>query len=154
MTTERTKHPTDPDAIKPGDIIAVVHYCKVVSFRKGRQPMEAKVQDLDRGGEFDMLGRELFVAAASADHYAEEVTATKTRVAEILTASVNRPFTVCFDKQDGTERTLRGRLVQPEPLLGRSLVEDLDVEGSHRQRLVDHRTLKWLIVDGVKYTVK
>ena len=58
-------------------------------------------------------------------------------------------------KQDGTERTLRGKLVKPEPLLGRSMVEDLDSDDKkNRLRQVDHRTINWLVVDGVKYTVK
>ena len=40
-------------------------------------------------------------------------------------------------------------------LLGRSLCEDLDLpEGRNRLREVDHRTIKYLIVDGVKYVVK
>ena len=50
---------------------------------------------------------------------------------------------------------MRGRLITPEPLLGRSMVEDLDLAVTeHRQRLVDHRTIKFLIIEGVKYIVK
>jgi len=76
------------------------------------------------------------------------------KAAEILVNAYHRPLTVCFVKNDGTERTLRGRLVKPEPLLGRSTVEDLDVTNGNRLRLVDHRTIKWIVVDGTKYTVK
>jgi hypothetical protein len=79
---------------------------------------------------------------------------TMTRAAEILITSFNRPLTVRFVKKQGGERVLRGRLLRPEPLLGRSYVEDLDAKGDSRIRLVDHRTIKCLIVDGVKYTVK
>jgi hypothetical protein len=38
-------------------------------------------------------------------------------------------------------------------LLGRSHVEDLDITEGHRLRLVDHRTIRWIIVNCVKYTV-
>jgi len=39
--------------------------------------------------------------------------------------------------------------------LGRSMVEDLESsDKKNRMRQVDHRTIKWLIVDGVKYVVK
>jgi len=34
------------------------------------------------------------------------------------------------------------------------MVEDLEVKGVNRLRQVDHRTIKYLIVDGVKYMVK
>jgi hypothetical protein len=33
------------------------------------------------------------------------------------------------------------------------MVEDLDISDGHRLRLVDHRTIEWLIVDGTKYSV-
>jgi hypothetical protein len=98
-------------------------------------------------------GKELIESAFSADQYSAEEKVTKTRAAEILSTAYNRPFTVCFEKQDGKERVLRGRLVEPEPLLGRSHVEDLDVVEGHKLRLVDHRTIRYIIVNGTKYTV-
>jgi hypothetical protein len=50
---------------------------------------------------------------------------------------------------------LRGRLVEPNGLLGRSLCEDLELpEGQNRLREVDHRTIKYLVVDGVRYSVR
>lgn len=60
----------------------------------------------------------------------------------------------------GEERTMRARLVSVEPKLGRSQVIDLDIDKQikgdwdSRQRQVDHRTIKSLIVNNVKYTVK
>lgn len=58
----------------------------------------------------------------------------------------------------GEERVLVGRLATPaEPLdaSGRVRVIDLEVErGAHNRRLVDPRTLRWLVVDGVRYTLK
>ena len=51
----------------------------------------------------------------------------------------------------GKETQLTGRLSRAEGKLGRSLVIDLPTAG---YRQVDHRTLKWFIVDNVKYTVK
>ena len=51
----------------------------------------------------------------------------------------------------GHEQTMVCRLSKAEGKLGRSLVIDLPTQG---YRQVDHRTLKWLVIDNVKYIVK
>ena len=143
----------DTNKIKEGDLMAFTYYAKIKTVVNDSQVVIADVDDNDN--EITVTGKELLENSFSADQYErEEKHASKTRVAETLVHSPNRPLSVCFLKSDGTERTLRGRLVKPEPLLGRSMVEDLDVKGDNRLRQVDHRTIKWLIVDGVKYTVK
>ena len=51
----------------------------------------------------------------------------------------------------GQEKTLHAFLLgKSEKQLGRSLVRDLPTQGFCQ---VDHRTLKWLIIDNVKYLV-
>lgn len=112
------------------------------------------MHDADGMGAFSVNGQELIDRAFSADQYVTEERVTMTQAAEILISSYNRPLTVCFTKQGGEQRVLRGRLIKPEPLLGRSSVEDLDVKDGHRIRLVDHRTIQYLIVNGKKYVVK
>lgn len=55
----------------------------------------------------------------------------------------------------GELRTLIGHVNHTEPKMGRSSVTDLEIPlGQHRNRLVDHRTINWLIIGGVKYVVK
>lgn len=55
----------------------------------------------------------------------------------------------------GETRTLIGHLDATEAKMGRSTVTDLEIPvGQHRQRLVDHRTINWLIIGGVKYLTK
>jgi len=153
MSDERKVNKTEPIQVKAGHLMALIHYVKVKDVRNGGKEM--LVDDVDHPGkDIHIRGEELVINALSADQFAEEVKATKTAVAELLVTSPHRPFTVCFEKADGTERTLRGRLVKPEPLLGRSMVEDLDETGKNRMRQVDHRTIKFLVVDGVKYVVK
>ena len=51
----------------------------------------------------------------------------------------------------GRERTITGRLSKAEGKMGRSLIIDLNTNGYGQ---IDHRTLKWIIIDNVKYTVK
>jgi hypothetical protein len=140
--------------VKNGHLMALVTYVKVADTRAGGDHL--KVSNVDEGvREFEIHGRDIVESSYSADQYEEEKPVSKTKLAEILVNSHNLPFTVVFDKENGEERTLRGRLVHPEPLLGRSKVEDLDLpKTEHRLRLVDHRTIKSLTVNGVKYTLK
>ena len=147
---DKVIHPVKVGEIKKDDIMAFVYYTKVL--KPGGNVLD--VHNIDADMDFRVEGKQLIERGLSADQFAEEIKITKTRAAEILISSYNRPLTVCFEKLDGTEKVLRGRLIRPGPLLGRSMVEDLDVTSSHRQRLVDHRTIKFLIVEGVKYEVK
>jgi hypothetical protein len=128
------------------------YYAKVKNTQN--QGSLLSVYDVDNNMDFDVRGDSLVQKALSADRYKKEVKLSKTKVAEILISSHNRPLTVKFQKANGTDRVLRGRLVKPEPLLGRSMVEDLDITKGNPLRQVDHRTLIFLIVDGVKYIVK
>lgn len=159
MADETKSNKTDPNKVEPGDLMAIIHYVKVNSINTFTNTMV--VSPLDKiGTDITVQGGDLIVNALSADYYAEEVKTTMTDVAQKLVTSYNRPLTVCFTKQgtkgkdEGEERVLRGRLISHEALLGRSRVEDLDKPEGDRFRLVDHRTIKYLIVDGVKYTVK
>ena len=155
--SDRPFHKTASTQVRKGHVMAIVHYVRVEDIQNAASDsaaMNVSALDENGAGKFRVEGRVLIENALSADQFAEEITVTKTKAAEILVSSTNRPLSVCFEKQDGEERTLRGRLVKPEPLLGRSMCEDLDIASGYRLRLVDHRTIKWIIVDGVKYTVK
>jgi hypothetical protein len=55
----------------------------------------------------------------------------------------------------GEERTLVGHLTSSEPTMGRSTVVDLEIDSSkYNLRLVDHRTVKQLILQNVRYVLK
>jgi hypothetical protein len=148
MTTERKINPVKAKDVKVNDLMAITFWgtVKQVDAMLGKMA----VYDVDNKREFTVSGSELIESSLSADQVHEEIKVNKTEAAEMLIGSHGRPFTVCFEKQDGAERTLRGRLIKHEALLGRSMVVDLDQTGTHRERLVDHRTIKWLIVDGTK----
>lgn len=51
----------------------------------------------------------------------------------------------------GAERVITARLLSTEAKLGRSTVLDLAI---NQPRLVDHRTLNWVVFRGVKYLVR
>lgn len=138
-------------AIQSNDLMAIVSFVKVAR-RSGDRMLE--VSNVDNGMVFEVHGKDLAEEMYSADRYLSTEQLTKTQLAEKLSTSYNRPFTVTFDKTDGKERVLRGRLLKTEPLLGRSHVEDLDITSGTPLRLVDHRTIQSLIVDGVLYELK
>lgn len=148
----KTINKIEPMKVKSGDLMAFINYVKVKDVRNNG--LELMTQDLN-GKEIHIKGKDLIENGFSADQFGEERKVTKTEAAEILISSPNRPITVCFEKQGGKERVLRGRFIKQEMLLGRSFMEDLDInDGSDRLRQVDHRGLKFLVVDGVKYVVK
>jgi len=141
--------------IKQGHIVSTTRFLQVDSVEslpKGQQ--KVSVTDLVDGMQFEIHGVDLVDDLDSANEFEKTKKLSRTDLAKKLTESYNIVFSVCFDKADGTERVLRGRLMKPEPLLGRSHCEDLEVTKGCKLRLVDHRTLKWMIVEGVKYTVK
>ncbi len=149
----RKTNPTDPDKVKPGDLMAIIHYVKVAKVGAGGGMMTVTPADKP-GQNIDVIGRDLIGRALSADYFAEEVKVTATVMEELLTGEIfNRPISVLFVKENGEDRVLRGRYLKKAPF-GRSFMEDMDLPIDNRVRLVDHRTVKWLIVDGVKYTVK
>lgn len=143
---------TKPDSVSAGDLMAFVYWGKVKNVR--RQGNELTVDDVDTKQEFNVLGSTLVEKAFSADRFSTTKNVSKTEAAEVLVNSFNVPFTVTFEKSDGTNRVLRGRLLKTEPLLGRSMVEDLDVKKGSPLRQIDHRTISSLVVNGVKYVVR
>jgi hypothetical protein len=136
--------------VAKNDLMAFVHYGVVTRTHYNG----LYVKDVDHGHEFMVQGKTLIDKAYSADEYNQTQNCSKTEAAELLVQAGIRPFTVVFVKSNGKERTLRGRLVRPEPLLGRSMVEDLDLQNQERVRQVDHRTIKSLVINKVKYVVK
>ena len=165
---DRPRHDVDPSKVKPGDVMAVVQYVKVNKVRANFD-VAVNLTDLDTGLTWDRSGAPLVARMLSADQVHETIAVPLTTLAAILVDSPGRPITVGWVTQkdadahakaggkpkDAPVRTLRGRLVKHEVLLGRSLVEDLDIEGpKERLRLVDHRSLKFLIAAGVRYELK
>lgn len=136
--------------IKEKDVISLTKYARVKSLFG----TTLRAVDLHDGKDFEIHGKDLQDACMSADFFDDTQKVTKTELAEILVRSYGKPFTVVFDKSDKTERKLRGRLLSSESILGRSTVEDLDKPDGDRVRLVDHRTLKSIVVDNIKFTLK
>lgn len=132
-----------------GDLMLFGYWAKVNNVTDG----SLSVTDVDTAERFEVKGSPLIDAAFSADTYSNTEKVTQTQIAERLVQSFNRPLTVQFTKKDGSNRLLRGRLLSSEHLLGRSYLQDLDTD-DNGTRLVDHRTISRLVVEGVEYVVK
>jgi hypothetical protein len=142
-------------SVRQNDLMAFIYFAHVekTTARGEHGSPELTVKNVDTGTNFKVIGSDIIERALSADQYKSTKKISRTEMAEILITSYNRPFTVVFEKADGTMRTLRGRYVSHEKLMGRSRVEDLD-KGRGEFRLVCHRTLQELIVGGIRYQIK
>lgn len=155
MTSRRKKKvvsaaPAVKSRFNPGEFAAVTHYVKVTNVGAD----QITVEDVNlKNMKFDIKGKELLDNAKSASHFTETKKVSRTELATMLSTCYNTPFTINFDKADGQNRTLVGKLVEPEPILGRSKVFDFE-EPTVAWKQADHRTLHWMIVNGVKYQVK
>lgn len=132
------------------DLIAITYYGRITEVHSDG----LTVEDCKTKKAFRIKGKEIVDDCMSASQFTKTEKVTKTAMAEKLVESWGKIFTVEFEKVDGTKRLLRGYLVSSENLLGRSSVIDLDVLSGHPLRLVDHRTISFLILDNVKYILK
>lgn len=132
------------------DLIAITYYGRITEVHSDG----LTVEDCKTKKYFRIKGKEIVDDCMSASQFTKTEKVTKTAMAEKLVESWGKIFTVEFEKVDGTKRLLRGYLVSSENLLGRSSVIDLDVPSGHPLRLVDHRTISFLILDNVKYILK
>ena len=131
---------------KKNDIISLTKYF-VVSDASNSKVM---AKDMENGEMVEIKGVQLVESLNSADYFSSSQKRTKTELAEILINAGVKPFTVVYKKQNGEQRVMRARFLSTEPLLGRSIVSDLDDGGQIKQ--VDHRTIESIILDKVKYT--
>jgi hypothetical protein len=133
------------------EVKAITLYGKVVE----NTHRAVNMINVDNGEGYQVVGGSLVERLKSSSKFDEVKKVTKTNLAEKLVGAGSLPFEVEFVKANGTPRVLVGRLVSSEHLLGRSMVEDLLLPNSEsRIRQVDHRTLNYIIIDGVKYELK
>jgi len=135
--------------LKKGDLFGSLNYFVVHEVRKNM----VIFRDLRDGREWGLPlshADEIMEYSCSADIVDREEKASLSRIIDKLLTSGYKPFTVEFVKQNGEERVLRGAFIEHEQKLGRSIVQDLD-KGDDGICQVDHRTIKSLIIDGVKY---
>ena len=134
--------------LKKGDYFSIVQYYKFEDI--DHTGIKIGVVGINvANGQRTYIGKDVVEKCVdSAAHYVEEIKVSKTQLVEKIEHARDAVFTVKFTKQNGDERILVGHLLLIEPKMGRSYVYDLENKGI---RLVDHRTIEYLIIKGKKY---
>ena len=164
----------DASALKPGDIMSRVSYMRVVAVDGD----SVQVENAD-GFKWTISKAILEAEAHSSSQYTESIKVNRTELARLLEQDVrDTAFSACFTKLPdaadqeallasadlstpakrkrvardlgvGKERVMHGHIVDTHEL-GRLPVFDLE---AHGDRLVDLRTLKWLVFKNKRYTL-
>lgn len=132
-----------------GEIVSLIDYYKI----KEITDRTVLLEDVYTNEEISLEKRALD-RATGATSFSQEMVASKTEIVNKLLESGHSPFTVEFVKTNGETRVLSGTFLKSEPLFGRSLVKDLLSTDEYKIRAVDHRTIKSLILKGIKYHVR
>ena len=151
---------TNMSKLKKGDYLSRISFMKVVGGSTQYGGFTVSNED----GFSWNIGSSIIKQECFSTQFKEEVKTPKTKIAEILMNANDAIIQVCFEKANGDERILTGYVIGAEVVLGRTIAIDIekpkkirkgkDGDYDERQRLVDHRTLKWLVYKNVKYFVK
>jgi len=143
----------NPSDLQRGDVLSRIMYLTVVEKKFVDGLDRILVQDIN-GFRFWIDYDTVAETSVSASQYQKIEKVTQTQLAEILVDIGDVVFTVNFDKKSGEKRTMIAHLLDTENHMGRSQVRDLLITFGNPLRQVDHRTINWLIVKGVKYELK
>lgn len=178
-TTETTKR-CDASKVKPGAVFSRHSFGTVILSERGLGGGSFRIRN-EKGFEWD-VGREILEQEFSfADQFESEETVSRTKAIEVLTANPRTAMTVHFrkapDPKAVAEALKAGQGAAETDKSWRKRVEELmagderTMEGHHNSsfdehrrlsfienakgpRLVDPRTIEWLICDRKKWVVK
>lgn len=143
---------TDTSRLVDGDIISYTPYYQYV--REEGPYVFVK----DQRGEEIRISKSIIEFETFNDRqYVEEVKLSRTELIRKLHDVGDTVFQVNFIKKNGDPRTMTCKMVSIENGFGRSNVIDMKLQfagESDTVRQVDHRTLNWIILKNVKYSVK
>jgi hypothetical protein len=177
--------------LRTGDFLSRISFMKVENFSfkfldTGWGNVEVKNED----GLMWTIQDSIVADECYSTYFDTEEKISKTAAAKMLSHARDAIVQVCFHKQatadtikdqlvelstmasaaakkkltsllKGEERIMTGYVIASEPLLGRTVMidlekpKDIDDKGwDRRQRQVDHRTIRWIVYKNVKYIVK
>jgi len=142
--------------VKEGEFLSFTNYYKVLSHTND----ELSVMDIRTKDNVIIRGESLINMMHSNDHYEQTIKVTKAQMVDMLLSAGNSVFTVGFKKADGSNRVMIACNPKAEIHLGRTQVIDLelidkDAEDKTRGiRLIDNRTIEFLVLNNVNYSLK
>lgn len=140
------------DEIKVGDVLCMSFDFRVIGVDVSGNKTEVIVESVKDKTRFRLCGDDTFAEARSADFFTTTIHSSKTGICDILSnCSVNDVFTVNWTKANGSLRTIRAKLIDINHL-GYIRVRSLD--NNNEMRIIDTRTIHWIIINGKKYVVK
>ena len=172
---------SNPEALKAGDRLSRVSYMEVISkagtsvrvrneegmiwtiaasilqneaYAAGQYDEEREVSRTEMVEALESAGDSVFTVVFDKKISQKDIVSTLQELDEIpdKKTELNK---LAKSMLAGSERRLVGYLASTEPKMGRSTVVDLEVPtNKHRLRLVDHRTVKELILRNVRYVLK
>lgn len=179
---EEKKNKCKAADLKPGDYLSRISYCKVISKKGGKLRIQnedgfewsisanivenemfsatqfEQIKKVTRTEMVDLLMHDVGDACFEAVFHKQP---KDSEIVESLNACDYKALTEQTKKRKaikqsivGQTRTLVGRILKREPTMGRTLAIDLNIQGAHRQRQVDHRTLERLTFRGTRYELK
>jgi hypothetical protein len=95
VITDHEKISCNFDKIETGEILAVTYYTKV----KKKDGETLILEDLDRGTELSINGKDLIETMQSSSQYDTEEKVSLTRIVDILKHTKGSLFTVCYNKK-------------------------------------------------------
>ena len=146
---------TDVSQLKEGDIISYTQYLRFT----GIFDINGRLNLIDTFGDKIGISPSIIEKGAyNGTQFDSEEKMTRTELIGILDKVGDTVFTAHFIKQNGEERQITARMINVENGFGRSNVIDLEIAlndpKANAVRQIDHRTLNWIILKGVKYSVK
>lgn len=127
--------------------------CYSTQFRETREVSRTELSRIMREEARDSIFVCSFLKAVTEEHIAELLATVDTAPAGM---DARRRKVLAKDLMKGERRELTGYMLGVEESTGRFKVIDLKAEGvgKARERQVDPRTLEWVVLRNVKYTVK
>ena len=124
-----------------------IHSSKVftVCFKKQDKPKSKKKLNEEIDYLVDQFSKDIDKVKASKKGVAE-------KAKQLITELIREPI---LPYEEGEDRVLRGYKIQFESRDGKYQCIDMDIEDSENNvRLVNINTIKWLIIDNIKYIVQ
>ena len=142
---------------REGEFVQLIHNCKVNNQQEGPQGTILTVTDIDRDIDFQIRGDELALSLNRCETFEDVKKVNKGDLLERLKTTRGKIFSCVFVKANNEERYIQGIYAGPDEGFGRSFVVDLEkiAQGDRNvMRLLDHRTIQYIIVDNTKYVLK